>query len=304
MSLPRLFALMLVAAGMTSARGAAAFPWIVKSGETLASISETVYGKIQHERLLVEANFLEALGGSRIVPGMQLDVPAPRYHVVKPGETWQSLAEQFLGAQHRAFVLSMANGSKPWLTPQEDSEILIPYNLRVVSAGTETVVGAAFKFMGDRKMAWTLTEYNDLKGVNLTRGQVILVPLIKLELTEKGRSAAQEAARRIASEGAGTRRAAQQRVAERLPTLLSRIRTGSYVQAVALGNQLLDEQAPDKLQRAVVYRQLLEAYAALDAEGDAMSACKSWFENDPSAQLDPVRMSPKLMSACHRVGLK
>jgi hypothetical protein len=44
----------------------------------------------------------------------------------------------------------------------------------------------------------------------------------------------------------------------------------------------------------------LEAYAALDAPGLAAASCKEWRKLDPSARLDPVLMSPKLISACQR----
>jgi LysM repeat protein len=43
---------------------AAAFTHVVMPGDTLASIAERYYGRIQKERLLVAANFLDARAGN------------------------------------------------------------------------------------------------------------------------------------------------------------------------------------------------------------------------------------------------
>jgi hypothetical protein len=47
-----------------------------------------------------------------------------------------------------------------------------------------------------------------------------------------------------------------------------------------------------------VHRALLEAYVAFDARPAAAAACVAWRSNDPTAVLDPVRVSPKILAAC------
>ena len=42
----------------------------------------------------------------------------------------------------------------------------------------------------------------------------------------------------------------------------------------------------------------VEAYVALDAPGLAETACTAWREADPTAVLDPVELSPKILRAC------
>jgi hypothetical protein len=39
---------------------------------------------------------------------------------------------------------------------------------------------------------------------------------------------------------------------------------------------------------------------ALDAPGQAASACTEWLERDPGAALDPLELSPKILAACQR----
>jgi len=51
-------------------------------------------------------------------------------------------------------------------------------------------------------------------------------------------------------------------------------------------------------QLALVNRYLTEAYVALDATGQAESACTAWRDADPAAELDPIELSPKIIKAC------
>lgn len=279
---------------------ARAFTYIVTPEDTLASIAERYYGRIQYEQLLVAANQLDAHGGTSIVAGARLEVPALGHRRTKQGETWATLAKDLLGAESRADVLAAANGTSPWLPPADGAEIAIPYNLRVVAAGTDTIVTIAYKYMGDMNKAWVLDHYNGLKGRRLARGDVVLVPLTDLPLTEAGKRAAAEAAGASCSQAAGDTRQAQRRVEGELPALMADVRSGRYVDAVARGTRFLSSGSLTQPQLALINRQLLEAYAALDAQGLATSACTEWRKNDPRARVDPVMMSPKLVLACER----
>ncbi len=279
---------------------AQAFPHVVQPGETLASIAEHYYGRIQYEELLVAANQLDAQGGTPIVSGMRLEVPALDHRRVKGGDSWTDLAGTLLGATTRADVLAAANGTSPWLPPADGAEIVIPYNLRVVASGSDTIVTIAYKYMGDMNKAWVLDHYNGFKGKRVRRGDVVLVPLTDLPLTEVGKHAAAEAAIATCSQAAGDTRQAQRRVESELPALLADVRAGRYVEAVTRGTRFLASGPLTKPQIAVINRQLLEAYAALDAQGLATAACTTWRKNDPRARVDPVMMSPKLVAACER----
>lgn len=290
---------LVVAASLLTVR-AAAFPYVVKKGDTLASIAERFYGKIQREQLLVVANGLDADGGTPIVPGMRLEVPAVGHHRVHRGETWNGLATELLGAPHRAGKLAIANDTHAWLTPEEGAEIRVPYHLRVVVRGSDSTLTIAYRFLGNVAKAWELDHYNGLGGRTLQRGEVVLVPLTDLILTEEGRAAASAGDRAQCSEAAGEERAVQQRVQAELPALLADVRGGRYVDAVRRGNGFLTAGALSHPTLAAVHRQLLEAYVALDATGLAVAACADWRAHDPAARLDPMRLSPKIIAACTR----
>jgi len=280
---------------------AAAFPHIVQPDDTLASLAERYYGRIQYERVLVVANRLDLSGGTPLVPGMQLEIPTVSYHVVHKGDSWASLAARFLGSTDRADVLALANGSNPWLIPEPGARILIPYNLAVLIEGDETVMSLAQKYLGDARKAWTLTHYNKLKHNRLQTGSVFLIPMQDLELTDAGRDAVRALAKSSCDDSAKLRRL-QRNVAAEIPALVADIRGGRYVDAVARGNRFIASNVLTTSQKAVVYRQLLEAYVALDSQGAATAACSQWRKADPKARLDPAQMSPKTLQACLRAG--
>jgi len=290
--------LCLVVASLASE--AQAFTYVVQKGDTLASIAERFYGRIQYEKLLVAANALDAEGGTSIVPGMRLEVPAVSFRRVHPGDTWNELAVETLGAARRADVLAAANGTSPWLPPEEGNEIVLPYNLRVVTTSADTIVTIAYEFMGDRNKAWVLDHYNGFKGRKLGRGDVVLVPLTDLKLTDAGRDAATEAAGLACSEGAGDTRQRQLSVRDELPALIADVKSARYVDAVTRGNRFLASGDLGKPTLAMVHRQLLEAYVALGATGLATAACTAWRKAAPQVRLDPVLLSPKLIAACER----
>jgi hypothetical protein len=270
----------------------------VKQGETLALIAQNLYGRVQYERILVAANGLETTNGAAIVAGMRLEIPAVSHYRVKHGDSYASIAAELLGAKERAIALAEANDSKPWLAPDEGAEIVVPYNLRVVASGTETTSGLAYKYLADRKHAWMLEQYNIREGKPIERGETLLIPLVDLPLTEAGKQEAKQAETLRRSQGAEQGRAVQRAVDAELPALGLDVKSGRYVDAVARAMHFLARGELSKAQVAKIHRQLLEAFTALGAKGRARESCRSWLENDPSAVLDPVLLSPKILELC------
>jgi len=293
--------LLALAFALLSAR-ARAFTHIVQKAETLAQIAERSYGRIQYEKILVAANALDVQGGSPIVPGQRLEIPALGHYRVTAGETWASLAKQLLGDGDvaRAAVIAQANDTMPWIPPSDGAEIIVPYNLRYIVTQSDTIVTIAQRFTGDKEKAWVLDQYNHLKGQPLRRGDVILVPLVNLPLTEAGKAEAAAAEAAVRSQAAGGAREAQRKVDAEIPALLSDVRSGRYVDAITRGGKMLALGDLTKQQIGIIQRQLTEAYVALDAPGLAAGSCASWREHDPRAHLDPVVLSPKILAACSK----
>lgn len=280
---------------------ALAFPHVVRPRETVAQIAERMYGRVELERVVVAANGLDGRRGSEIVPGMRLEIPAVGYRKVLPGDTWKSIASDTLGDARRGDTLAQLNDAQPWIRPSTGREIVIPYTLRVVAERGDTTQSVAYRYLGRRDDAWLIATFNHLKRARLRQGEIVLVPLTELTLTEAGRQAARTAGALVRSEGGGQARQAQRRAKVQIPMLAQDVRHGRYVDAVALGASLLGIGEEDGLtveQLAQVYRYLTEAYVALDAGPAASRACTKWRTHDPNVVLDPIVFSPKILDAC------
>jgi hypothetical protein len=72
------------------------------------------------------------------------------------------------------------------------------------------------------------------------------------------------------------------------------------VDAVARGTRFLASAELSEPQVALVHRQLLEAYVALEAPGLATAACSEWLKRSPGVTLSPVELSPKILAVCGR----
>ena len=128
-----------------------------------------------------------------------------------------------------------------------------------------------------------------------------MIPLTDLPLTEDAKKAVVESNPLVCSQAAGEMRQSQKKVQAELPALIADVRAGRYVDAVSRGSRFLAQAASlTTEQLAHVHREMLEAYAALDAPGLAAASCSEWRKHDPGAKLDPVLMSPKLIEACER----
>jgi hypothetical protein len=275
------------------------FSHVVRSGETLAQIAERTYGDARLEVALVGANALDVQGGTVIASGMRLEIPAPGHHTVLQGESWADLSVSWLGTADgaRTELLAHANKGVPWVPPVEGQEIEIPAIISYLAGDGETVNSIAARFWGDPNRGWELNPYNRREGVGVKRGEVVLVPMPSLHLTEAGKAEARTAAERDGASG-GLALELQRKADSDLPQLLADVRYGRYTEAVARGNRLIGGGALTHPQLATVHRALLEAYVALDARAAAAAACAAWMSNEPAAILDPVRVSPKVRAAC------
>lgn len=288
-------ALVLLAPSVAAAQERAAFMHVVRPGETLASIAQRYYGDPRRESVLVAENGLTTQGGAAIVVGLRLSIPWVSYHVVLPGETWASIATAHYGEPRRVSALIEANSQVSSTQPDEGAELLIPYPLRHVSRQGETVRRVAQFYYEDQGQAQALLRFNGIRRQRLGRGQIVLVPLADLLLSDDGRALI-EAVTGAAMTG-GIVRDLQTGINEELPTLREHVRRGGYAEAVALGNRLLGSGDLTGNQIVTIYRELAVAYVALDRDDMARDAFGSALERQPDLELDTRRTSPTVLRA-------
>ncbi|MBN8612916.1 MAG: LysM peptidoglycan-binding domain-containing protein [Deltaproteobacteria bacterium] len=274
------------------------FVHVVREGETLASIAQRYYGDPRRESVLVAENGLETQGGVPIVIGLRLVVPAVAYHRVGSGETWGSIAERYYGVGTRAFVIQDANPAVEGAQPPEGAELLVPYPLRHVADQRATIQRVAQQYFEDARAATSLRRFNNLRGTRLTRGQVILVPLADLVMSEEGRRIVAEAMPVAAPQDtAGELRELQERISSELPVLQEAVRRGQYTEAIAMGNRLLGAGELTGNQIVTIQRALAIAYVAVDRNDLAIAAFVEALTRQPDLELDSRRTSPTVLTA-------
>ncbi|MFW5925161.1 MAG: LysM peptidoglycan-binding domain-containing protein [Myxococcota bacterium] len=268
---------------------------VVRPGETLASVAQRYYGDTRLENVLVAENGLTVEGGAAIVVGLRLAVPHVIYHRVRDGETWNDLATRYYGDPKRAFILIEANDGSIGKPPDGGAELLVPYPLRHVAEQGDTLVRVAKEFYGNGAYAKRLRRFNSIRGNRLKRGQIVLVPLMKLKLSDEGRKI-------VASEtgvepAAGEVRELQERIDEQLPELRELGSHGRFTEVVALGNQLLGAGRLTGNQIVTIHRQLAVSYVALGRDDLAVRSFEVALGRQPDLELDAMRTAPTVMAA-------
>ncbi|MDD9936862.1 MAG: LysM domain-containing protein [Myxococcales bacterium] len=286
-------ALLLVLA-TAAAADATAIVHMVKPGDTLASIAELYYGDPRRESVLVAENGLTSEGGSAIVVGLRLNIPTVSYHVVQEGETWAAVATRYYGDPSRAFALIEANGGSAGEHPDPGAELLIPYPLRHVSGQADTLRKVAKTYYKSLKGMKTIRRFNQIKRNRLTRGQIVLIPLDDLVLSKSGKEAVEQAGMK-APEG-GAKRDKQQAIDQELPALREHVRAGRSADAVAMSTRLIGAGDLTGNQIVTINRELGTALVALGRGDLAIEAFKAVLAQQPYAELDAMRTSPKVLA--------
>ena len=288
---------LVIALRPEDAQADAAYQHVVREGETLASIAERYYGDPRRENVLVAANGLTANGGAPIEIGLRLLVPHVGYHRVEADETWATIARRVYGDPRRAFIIVEANDASQSEQPAEGTELLLPYPLRHVTGQSETLQRIAKNYYGDgnREETRRLRRFNNLRVNRIARGQILLIPLEDLRLSDEGREAIEDYTGRAPA--AGEMRQLQARIDAEIPALIEHVRRGRFTEAVALGNRLLGAGELTGNQIVTIERELGTAYVALGRVDLAVSAFREALRRQPDLQLDSVRTSPLVLRA-------
>ncbi len=271
----------------------ASFTHTVRDGETLASIAERYYGNPKYESLLVAENGLDVKGGSVVVTGMRLTIPWATYYVVEAEDTWRSIASQMYGNPDRSFVLTEANSSAK---AEEGSQILIPHPLRHVASQGQTLNDVVKLYFDKPGRAYrAVRRFNDLKSPKLTQGQIVLVPMTDLQLSEEGRTLVELAlGTQIAT---GEMRRAQDSINVALPEIADLIRGGKYLKALARASFLLGGGHATTGQQVRLWHQVAVSKIALSDREGAVGAFDKLLSIDPNFELPEVVTPPKVLDA-------
>ncbi len=290
--------LALGASVLTCTSDAHAFPYTARQGDTLASLAERFYGRVELEQVIVAANGFE--NQVPLLSGMRIEIPAVSYVRAEKGDSWTGLAEKLLGTRERSEALALSNDTMPWIPPKAGQEIVVPYPLRYVASRGDSTPSIAYRFLGRRDDAFIIDRFNGLKGDALEPGDVVLVPVTDLALTDDGKEEALAAASRVLGETRGDGQEREARAIRELPLLLGDLRAGNYIETIVRGTELAAGDDMSAETTGNVLFALLTAYVALGETRLSEDTCIEWRRYDPDRVLDPVLVSPKILAACGR----
>ena len=262
-------------------------------GETLGQLALRYYGKMDLSFVIRAANGFIHPDDGQLIQGERIEIPEVTYHRVRRGETWDVLADRYLGSSRRGRFLAEMNKDTGGNEPAEGAIVLIPYQLLHILSADESIRSVTkIYFQGKRSPSW-LIKYNlSKKKRKFGRGDAVLVPLTDVQIVpaELERIKAEQSENDMRNERLG-----QVEAAAEIARLKAGFDQGRYVEIVAIAERLLGKGNLTSPQQIGVYKYLSFAYVALGNLKLAFNAFKRALELQPSMELSPITTSPKIM---------
>ncbi|MBK9032645.1 MAG: LysM peptidoglycan-binding domain-containing protein [Myxococcales bacterium] len=295
----RLLATVAVALALTVAGPARAdrdyLIYKVRPGDTLALLAAEYYGDRTHAVFIMVANKLDH--PRALKPGEKLRLPVSRVVTVAVGDTFEGLAQAYLGDKRRARYLAEFNGLDPADSLAAGAQLTIPFHVVHTAAGEESLGSIAAAYFGDSKNGPLLRGYNFLDRDTLAAGESIVIPInhVKVRASAMPPVDAESKART-------QKREQMMEIATRaLPRAADAWRAGAYAdvkrELIAVDLDFVDGD------RAAALGQLLgAAYVALGDEVSARAAFQRVIERRPRTTMSVYWYSPRIVAVWTKAG--
>ncbi len=265
----------------------------VRKGDTLELLAAEYYGNRVHKIYLMVENGLDHDRPLR--PGERLRIPVSQRVTTAAGDTLAGLAESHLGSADRAKYLAEFNQLDLDTTLALGQEVIVPLHVRYRAKGNEALRDIALGLFADAKRAALLRDYNGLDTDTLRPGQVISVPVPKIEV--------QASKRRPPSADDDARSAKRSEMLSRaalaLPKARMAWRSGDFSvvkhELTRLDLDYLDTSFA--VEAGVLLGAVYIAYADMDS---ALAAFSKVLTRNPSLVLDKKKYSPKVRAVWQR----
>lgn len=265
----------------------------VRKGDTLELLAAEYYGNRVHKIYLMVENGMDH---ERVLkPGEKLRIPISERITTAAGDTLSGLAESHLGTAERAKYLAEFNGLEVDTTLAVGQELVVPLRVRYRAKGDEKLRDIALGLFADAKRAELLRDYNGLNTDTLTAGQVISIPVPKVEVQASKRRppSADE------DERASKRNDMMRKAALALPIAKAAWRAGDFAsvkhQLTRLEFEYLD--ASFATDAGIL---LGAVYIAYDDTDSALSTFSKVLSRSPGLSLDKKQHSPKVRAIWER----
>lgn len=260
-----------------------------REGDSYGLLAAEFYGDRKHALFILRENNIKAPKPLR--PGTRLRIPIAREIVTSPKDSFATLADTYLGDAKRGHYLAQFNGLDPDDSLAAGTQLVIPFVITYTAQGPETLGTIAATYLGNATHADLLRRYNFLDGLEVDKGQAILVPAFHVKLQPAKLRALDEKAK----ERRATRQAMHERASEALPRARHAWRIGDFD---TVKRELADIDA-DYLPVAMAIELgvlLGSAHVAFGDEAAARTAFEHVLDRKPSHQLRPFEHSPKVIA--------
>ena len=267
----------------------------VKAGDSLDLLAAEYYGDRRHQIFIMVANKMDH--PRALKPGEQLRVPVTRIVTVAVGDSFESLAQTYLGDKRRAPFLAEFNDLRVDDGLAAGSVLTVPFHVVHTAAAHETLDAIAAAYFGDSKNAGLLRRYNFLDRDALEAKETIVIPIRHVKVRESALPPVDAESRARAEK----RKATEAAVARELPLAQLAWRAGD---AAEVRRKLIGIDVDFlKAVRAVELAMLLgAAYVALGDEDSARAAFHRAIERKHDAVMKAYWYSPRVRALWRAAG--
>lgn len=271
----------------------------VKKNDSLELVAAEFYGDRGHQILLVEENKLQK--PRSLQQGDRLRVPVTREITTVKGDTFESLANTYLGDSRRAQFLADFNQMSADADPvlPTGTAITIPMHVTHTATAPESISQVAVAYLGEAKQADMIRRYNFTDKTQLDKGESIVVPVLTVRV-RPGKLPAPDAE-------AKQRRDARSKAVAEAATALPRARMAWLEGNFAAVRELLKHPADqleylDTQTAAEVGLLLGKAMVADDMTDQAVERFSQVLNRKPRQLLGAYADSPKVIAAWKKAG--
>src|SRR5690606_25553840 len=118
----------------------------------------------------------------KLKAGERLKIPVSRQITTSPGDTFESLAQTYLGDPRRGTFLAEFNGLSPEDSLASGTPVSIPFTVTHTASATESIGSIAAAYFGDTKNAPMIRNYNFLEKDAIEKGDRLIVPIYNVRL--------------------------------------------------------------------------------------------------------------------------
>jgi LysM repeat protein len=289
----RLLIIALVATSATaSAQTDTTLNYRVQKGDTLDILAAEFYADRNDAIFIMVENKMQH--PRKLNPGERLRIPVTREIRTEKGDTFESLAQRYLGDAKRAPFLADFNHRSVEESLATGTELTIPFHVTHTAAATESLASISAAYFGNSKHADELARYNALDKTSLDKGESIEIPILTVHVRDAKlppldtESQARDKQRKEAIALAQTA----------LPIARTAWLQGDFGRVKEALAQLADKSDFLDTDTAVEVDVLLgKAHVAFDDTPLAVAAFARVLARKPRYELSPNHDSPKVLEA-------